>query len=62
MAAPSVGTTGMPTPTPDTPTLVEPPKKQGKVSLGGLLGGRVKKEAVMEGDSPAAPALDELDK
>ena len=69
MAAPSVavGTTGMPrTPTPDTPTpvvaTVEPPKKQRKVSLGGLLGGRVKKEAVMEGDSPAAPALDELDK
>jgi hypothetical protein len=40
-------------------TSTEPPKKSRKVSLAGLLGGRVKKEAA----SPAAPAplLDELE-
>ena len=57
----------MPTPTPvemngaPVVAIVEPPKKQRKVSLGGLLGGRVKKEAVAADSSPSA-TLDELDK
>ena len=38
--------------------LCEPPKKQRKVSLSGLLGGRIKKEAVT---TPEKPELDELE-
>ena len=49
-----------PAPTAEQPgtSAKEPPKKQRKVSLGGLLGGRIKKEATA---TPEKPELDELE-
>ena len=48
-----------PVPTPDICLMVEPPKKQRKVTLGGLLGGRVKKEPAAPAPKPEQDALEE---